>query len=42
MHGLGESTTLWKNQINGVDIVRKIIDKHHGRITVQSEVDIGT
>ena len=26
----------------GLDIVKKIIEKHHGRIAVQSEVGVGT
>jgi signal transduction histidine kinase len=26
----------------GLDIVKKIIDKHHGRIEVHSEVGVGT
>jgi signal transduction histidine kinase len=26
----------------GLDIVKKIIDKHHGRIELQSEVGVGT
>ncbi len=26
----------------GLDIVKKIIEKHHGRIDLQSEVGVGT